>query len=116
MTAETDDRFMALVEEGIAALPAWVREALDNVEIFVEDEPPPGQPLLGLYQGVPLAVRGSHYTGALPDRITLFEGPLRRASAGDDARLRAAVAHTVAHEVAHHLGISDDRLRQIDAY
>jgi predicted Zn-dependent protease with MMP-like domain len=26
------------------------------------------------------------------------------------------VQRTVAHEVAHHFGISDDRLREIDAY
>ena len=31
-------------------------------------------------------------------------------------RVRAQVARTVAHEVAHHFGISDDRLREIDAY
>jgi predicted Zn-dependent protease with MMP-like domain len=112
----TEERFMQLVEEAVEALPGWVRETLDNVEIFLEEEPPPGQPLLGLYQGVPLATRGSHYSGALPDRITLFAGPLWRQSAGDEDRLKALVAHTVAHEIAHHLGISDDRLREIDAY
>jgi predicted Zn-dependent protease with MMP-like domain len=26
------------------------------------------------------------------------------------------VAHTVEHEVAHFFGISDDRLRELDAY
>ena len=111
-----EDRFMQLVEQGVAALPEWVRDKLDNVEIFVEDEPPNGQPLLGLYEGIPLAKRGNHYSGVLPDRITLFAGPLWRASAGDETRLRGMVAHTLAHEVAHHLGISDDRLREIDAY
>ena len=34
----------------------------------------------------------------------------------DEERLRRVVAHTVAHEVAHHLGISDERLLEIDAY
>jgi predicted Zn-dependent protease with MMP-like domain len=42
----------------------------------VEDEPPPGQPLLGLYQGVPLTRRTSSYSGALPDKITIFRGSI----------------------------------------
>jgi predicted Zn-dependent protease with MMP-like domain len=107
---------MELVEDAVEGLPAWIREALDNVEIFLEPEPPHGQPLLGLYEGIPLARRGSGYSGALPDRITLFAGPLWRGSGGDEDRLRGLVAHTVAHELAHHFGISDDRLREIDAY
>ena len=52
----------------------------------------------------------------LPDKITLFAGPLWREAGGDEDRLRAAVRHTVAHEVAHHFGISDERLLEIDAY
>ncbi len=107
---------MTLVTEAVDDLPAWIHETLDNVEIFVDDEPRNGQPLLGLYEGIPLAKRGSGYSGALPDRITLFAGPIWRQSGGDDARLTSIVQHTVAHEIAHHFGISDDRLREIDAY
>ena len=95
---------MELAGEAVEALPAWVRETLDNVEIFVEDEPPPGSRLLGLYQGVPLARRGSNYSGALPDRITLFAGPITRLAGGSEARLRSIVGHT------------DERLLEIDAY
>jgi predicted Zn-dependent protease with MMP-like domain len=36
--------------------------------------------------------------------------------ARDDDHLRRLVAHTVEHEVAHFFGISDDRLRDMDAY
>jgi len=111
-----EDRFVELAGEAVEALPAWVRESLDNVEIFVEDEPPPGSHLLGLYQGVPLSKRGGHYSGALPDRITLFAGPITRLAHGSEDRLRAIVGHTVAHEIAHHFGISDARLLEIDAY
>jgi predicted Zn-dependent protease with MMP-like domain len=111
-----EDRFAELVEEGVASLPEWVRSTLDNVEIFIDDEPPDGRPLLGLYEGVPLSARGNHYSGALPDRITLFAGPIWREARGDEARLRAIVRHTVAHEVAHHFGIDDARLLEIDAY
>ena len=58
---------------------------MDNVEVFVEDRPPGGQPgLLGLYQGVPLTQRGNHYAGALPDRITLFRENIQRIARNDD--------------------------------
>jgi len=112
-----DERFMQLAAEAMDGLPAWVHDAMENVEVLLEDRPPPGQPgLLGLYQGVPLAKRGTHYSGALPDRITLFRETIERQARGSDERLRRIVAHTIAHEVAHHFGISDDRLREIGAY
>ena len=82
----------------------------------VEDRPPDGQPgLLGLYQGIPLTERGNHYAGVLPDRIILFRFNIQRI-ARDDDDLRDVIGHTIVHEVAHHFGISDDRLRDIDAY
>ena len=82
----------------------------------VEDEPPAGQPLLGLYQGVPLTRRGSSYGAVLPDKITIFRGPLMRLYAYDPERLRREVSRVVLHEVAHHFGISDERLVEIDRY
>lgn len=108
---------MELAADAVDGLPAWVHDAMDNVEVFVEDLPPPDQPsLLGLYHGVPLSNRGGRYGGALPDRITLFRGPIEGLSRGDDDQLRRIIAHTVAHELAHHFGISDERLREIGAY
>ena len=72
------------------SLPAWVHDTLDNVEILIDDEPPSGQRnLLGLYEGIPLTVRGDNYTGVLPDKITLFAGPMWREAGGDEDRLRA---------------------------
>ena len=113
----SDERFMELAAEAVDGLPEWVHDAMDNVEVFVEDLPPPTEPgLLGLYHGVPLSARGTHYAGALPDRITLYRVPIERQARGSEDRLRRIIAHTVAHEVAHHFGISDDRLREIGAY
>ena len=110
-------RFEELVVEAIDALPSWVHEAMDNVSVLIEDNPPPGEPgLLGLYHGIPLSQRGGSYTNVLPDTITLYRSSIVRAAGSDADRLRARVARTVAHEVAHHFGISDDRLREIDAY
>ena len=113
----SEERFRELAADAIDGLPAWVHEAMDNVEVFVEDAPPQEEPeLLGLYHGVPLSKRGMHYAGALPDRISLFRGSIERLAGGSDDRLRGIIAHTVAHELAHHFGISDDRLREIGAY
>jgi predicted Zn-dependent protease with MMP-like domain len=89
---------------------------MSNVELVVEDEPPPGYPLLGLYEGVPLTRRGAFYAGALPDKITIFRVPLERLYGADPERLRREVRHVVLHEIAHHFGISDERLVELDRY
>ena len=52
----------------------------------------------------------------LPDKITIFRGPIERAYGGDLEQRRAQVRRTVLHEVAHHFGISDERLVEIDRY
>jgi predicted Zn-dependent protease with MMP-like domain len=116
MERQPPERFERLVAEALDDLPAWIRERLDNVEVLVEDETPPGQPtLLGLYEGVPLTQRGGGYFGVLPDRITLFRRTIE-SSASDEESLRRLVRHTVVHEFAHFFGISDDRLRELDRY
>jgi predicted Zn-dependent protease with MMP-like domain len=89
---------------------------MSNVALVVEDEPPDGLPLLGLYQGVPLTRRTSGYAGVPPDKITIYRGPLERGSGGDAERLRRKVRRVVLHEIAHHFGISDERLRELDRY
>ncbi len=111
------DRFEELVADALESLPPWVHDTLDNVEVFVEEMPPPREPtLLGRYEGIPLSTRGTHYTWAMPDRISLYRSTIEAVAGADDVRLRQVIAHTVAHEIAHHFGISDDRLREIDAY
>ena len=61
----SEERFMELAADAVDGLPEWVHEAMDNVEVFVEDLPPPHEPgLLGLYHGVPLSKRGTHFGGA----------------------------------------------------
>jgi len=109
-------RFEEYAQDALDALPSDLRAGMSNVEIVVEDEPPPGQRLLGLYQGVPLTRRGSQYGGVLPDKITIYRGPLVRLYARDPERLRREVSRVVLHEVAHHFGISDERLIEIDRY
>lgn len=110
------DPFDEAIDEALASLPAELRHAMSNVQIVVEDEPPPGQRLLGLYQGIPLPKRTSSYSGALPDKISIFAGPITRLAGGDDDRLRREIRHVVLHEIAHHFGISDERLIELDRY
>jgi predicted Zn-dependent protease with MMP-like domain len=108
--------FEAVIQETLDSLPRDLRDRISNVEILVEDEPPPGQPLLGLYQGVPLTRRTSNYSGALPDKITVYRGPLERLYGHDPALLSGEIRRVVLHEIAHHFGISDERLVEIDRY
>ncbi len=111
-----DEDFVRCAEEAIATLPPELRGAMSNVAIVVEEEPPPGLPALGLYQGVPLTRRTSGYTGALPDKISLYRGPLERAYGLDPEVLCERIGHVVLHEIAHHFGISDERLRELGRY
>jgi predicted Zn-dependent protease with MMP-like domain len=111
-----DERFEEYAADALESLPPELRSRMSNVELVVEDEPPPGRPLLGLYEGVPLTRRTSWYGGVLPDKITLFRGPIVRRAGGDPARLRREVRHVLLHEIAHHFGISDERLVELDRY
>src|SRR5205085_11104017 len=113
---EREEQFEEWVQAAVESLPPDLRTDMSNVEIVVEDEPPPGQPLLGLYQGVPLTRRGAYYAGALPDKITIYRGPLERLYGRDQETLRRQVKRVVLHEIAHHFGISDERLVEIDRY
>ena len=102
--------FESLVADALDELPGWVQEAMDNVAVVVEDRPPADEPdLLGLYEGIAKTER-EHYSGVLPDRITLFRHTIESEAGEDDEELRAVIAETVVHEVAHHFGISDERL------
>ncbi|MFN3285829.1 MAG: metallopeptidase family protein, partial [bacterium] len=87
-------RFQQLVEEALAQVPEAFRRALDNVHVVVEDWPtaeqlaavglPEDGVLFGLYEGTPLPERGIE-PPLLPDRITLFQGPLEEACDTEDA-------------------------------
>src|SRR5262249_20002915 len=117
--ADTSDReldFDGCVAEALESLPDDLRKFMSNVELVVEDEPPPGLRVLGLYQGVPLTRRSSSYAAVPPDKITIFRGPLERAYGADASVLRSQIRRVVLHEIAHHFGISDERLRELDRY
>jgi predicted Zn-dependent protease with MMP-like domain len=109
-------RFARLVRNALDELPAEFRERIRNLEIVIEDEPPPervsdGGTLLGLYEGIPLTQRGAQEP-YLPDRICVFRGPIERMTVSP-RRQAAIVRDTVVHEVAHHFGITDARLNEL---
>ena len=108
--------FEQSVQDAVDGLPSDLRTAMSNVEIVIEDEPPAGQPLLGLYQGVPLTRRTSGYGNVPPDKISIYRGPLERHYGHDPAVLREQIRRVVLHEIAHHFGISDERLHELDRY
>ena len=115
-------RFERLVLKALAGLPPVFRERLDNVDVIVERRPGrehlrhaglgPGDTLLGLYLGTPLAARTGGYNMVLPDRIIIFQEPIERVS-GNARELVAQVRQTVIHELAHHFGIDDERLEEL---
>ncbi|CAN5573132.1 metallopeptidase family protein [soil metagenome] len=111
--AMSEERFEELVAAAFAAIPEELVALLDNVALFIEDEPPLDEPeLLGLYEGVPQTERGFSYAGNLPDRILIFRNPILRICETEEDVVDE-VEITVAHEIAHHFGIDDARLHQL---
>jgi predicted Zn-dependent protease with MMP-like domain len=104
-------RFEQRVERAIASLPPELREAVQNVDISVEDQLPEDPDCFGLYEGVPLPERGD-WAGAMPDRIRIFRLPLVE-SFPDPDELEREIRTTVLHELAHYFGIDEDRLEDL---
>jgi predicted Zn-dependent protease with MMP-like domain len=116
--------FERLVAEALASIPRRFRDAMKNIAIVVEDEPPldlldemeiePPDTLLGLYQGTPLTERRWwDYGSQLPDRILIFQGPHERASEDDDD-LAVAIAETLIHEIGHYFGMSEEEIEDVE--
>jgi predicted Zn-dependent protease with MMP-like domain len=113
--------FEQWVQEALDLVPEEFQPYLENVEILIEEEASPALlrrlrvprrgTLYGLYTGTPLTERHHDYSG-LPDRITLFWGPLMD-DFPEPEDLRRQVAVTVLHEIAHHLGIGEARLKEL---
>jgi predicted Zn-dependent protease with MMP-like domain len=104
--------FEDVVRAALDSLPPRIARALENVAVVVEDENPEDPDLFGLYHGVPLPERGSGYSGALPDKISIYRLPLED-EFEDPAELEAEIRITVLHELAHYFGIDEDRLAEL---
>jgi predicted Zn-dependent protease with MMP-like domain len=120
------EEFEKLAAEGYERLPEWAREKIKNVALLIEDEPSEedrhlqglsdDETLLGLYKGIPLSERGSHYGEGmvLPDTITLYRLPILETAEEDNLDVRDVVADTIWHEFAHHFGIDEDGVRSLE--
>ena len=112
--------FDRVVEQAYQRIPARFRKRLQNVALTVEMEPnsrqlararvSAGHTLLGLYEGRPLTRRSVFDFGAMPDRITIFQGPHERLARSPEHMLEL-VSATVWHEVAHYFGMNEAQVR-----
>lgn len=119
----SDDEFNNLIASSLDELPDEYTSRLNNVLITFENHPSAeqrqklrlrgNQTLFGLYEGVPLPARGNNYQMVLPDRITLFKGPMT-AVVPDIDGLKRQVKHTLWHEIAHYFGLDHDRIHEIE--
>ena len=119
----TRTKFRELVDEALAGIPARFREAMKNIAIVIEDEPTveeleevgiePPDTLLGLYQGTPLTERQWAHGNVLPDKITLFQGPIEDSSEDEDDVV-VAIGETLIHEVGHYFGLSEEEIEDIE--
>ena len=119
------DEFDRLVATAYARIPARFRRRLKNIAMVVEAEPTAAQlaragfsvsprgprgTLLGLYEGRPLTQRSVFEPFAMPDRITIFQGPHERLARSPE-HLAQLVEDTVWHEVAHYFGMDELQVR-----
>lgn len=123
------ERFDALLEAELAALPEHVQAVLEEVPLHVMDEPDPAilkdlgvdedelaeavEELCGLHTGFMLTEKPLELDGVLPNEIHLFRRGIARMSGGwdaDDATLAEQIRITLLHEIGHHFGLEEDDL------
>jgi len=119
----TPARFRQLVSEALDTIPVRFRQQLQNIAIVVEDEPAPAllaemeieppDTLFGLYQGTPLTERRWDHGNVLPDRITIYQGPIEDVSESEDDVV-TEVGETLIHEVGHFFGLSEEEIEEIE--
>jgi predicted Zn-dependent protease with MMP-like domain len=115
----TIEDYQGLINKIVDDLPVGFKEKLSNVEIVAEIWPTKvdlesinaehGTILYGLYRGVPQTKRGS-YTGAIPDKIAIFLGPIISVYKTED-RVVEQIRSTVLHEIGHHFGMTEQQIR-----
>lgn len=114
--------FQEALRQALDDLPDPFRQALENVAVVVEEWPPdwlldelgvpPEETLYGFYHGVPLPERSVSLSGNLPDKISIYRGPLQ----GDfprAAELRRQIRVTLLHEIGHYFGMDEEDLERL---
>jgi predicted Zn-dependent protease with MMP-like domain len=113
--------FDRIVQSALQKIPPTFREALQNVQIVVDDWPDPGlmeeitgdrnEVLYGLFTGKPLPERHYDDWGDLPSTIHIYQGPLEE-DFPDVEELEREIEITLAHEIAHYLGFDEETLER----
>ncbi len=115
----TEDRFAELAREAVDSLPPELRDRMENVTIDVQPLPDEqtcaglglDSPyhLFGLYHGIPLTQRSVEILSMQPDRITIYQESIQRASRSE-AEVVEQIRTTVLHEIGHFFGLDEDDL------
>ena len=115
--------FERLVEEALTTIPARFRDAIKNVAVVVEDEPPPdvldeleipeGDTLYGLYHGTPLTERQWSHEPPIPDKVSIYQLPIEE-DAEDEDEIVWMIGETVIHEFGHYFGLSEAEIEAIE--
>src|SRR5262245_5291813 len=116
------------LDQLLPELPQQVRDFMERVPLVVDDYPSPQimrrmrvrhpSNLLGLYTGVPLNKRSVMQSGVPSDVIHIFRlgilGQSQKRGGGfDEEQLRAQIRKTILHEYGHHVGMTEDDLREL---
>ncbi|MBI5420026.1 MAG: metallopeptidase family protein [Deltaproteobacteria bacterium] len=114
--------FQEILRKALDDLPGTFREALQNLAVVVEDWPadwlldelgiPEDDTLYGFYHGVPLPERSVSLSGNLPDKISIYRGPLEE-DFPDPAELRRQIRLTLLHEIGHYFGMDEEELSRL---
>jgi len=118
----TEREFRKLVEKALKRLPEEIACHLKEVTITVracateeqdkEIEGSDREPLLGLYEGIPLNERSVFDGSRPPDIVYLFQEPLEEMCDSLE-ELEEEIEITIAHELGHYIGLSEDRLAEL---
>jgi predicted Zn-dependent protease with MMP-like domain len=112
-------RFDALVQKALNRIPKQFRDAMQNIEIVVEDWPDPDlmeevtgerdAVVYGLFTGKPLPLQSVGDWGDPPGLIYLYRKPLEE-DFPDQEELAREIEVTLVHEIAHYLGFDETTL------
>ena len=111
--------FVRLVRQAYMEMPPQWVQALENIDVVVEEWPGPEEQdlingegtLFGLYQGVPMTEREGG-DPMLPDRIVIYRQPILR-SCSSRTEAEHEIRVTLLHEIGHYLGMGEDDLHRL---
>jgi len=106
------EKFEKIVERELLGLPKEIRDRLENIEFFVEENPESPN-ILGFYHGIPYPCRKNPgYTLVMPDKIILFKSTIER-DCRTERELEEKIRKVLLHEIGHYLGLSERELRKL---